>query len=269
VGELDPAVFGDDFHQVLFYGLRGFAAGQAEAAREAEDVGVYDDAFGFAVGYAKDYVGCLAGCAGNGQQFVHGLRDFVVELLADYAACALDGLGFVVVEAGGADYFFDGFEWGFAHCFWRRVGGEELGGDHVHAHVCALGAEDGGYKQLPGGAMDQGALGVGVGFGEDFQDCLDAVGLDFEFGDAVAGGGGSGALCDRFAIGWEGFSCRFLFGRFLGGLLLDGGFLRGSFCGLGRHRVYCSTRTCICGAPFWPQRAWRGWDTQFVVVRAA
>jgi len=68
VGELDPAVLGDDFHQVLFDGLRGVAAGEAEAAGDAEDVGVYDDSFGFAVGYAEDDVSGFTGCSGDGQQ---------------------------------------------------------------------------------------------------------------------------------------------------------------------------------------------------------
>lgn len=47
VGELYPAVAGDDFHQFLLDLLRVVALGEAEAAGEAEDVGVNDDALGF------------------------------------------------------------------------------------------------------------------------------------------------------------------------------------------------------------------------------
>jgi len=117
-------------------------------------VGVYDDAFGFAVGYAEDDAGGFAGCSGDGEELGHGLRDFAAELLADDAACALDGLGFVVVEAGGADELFDGFDGGFGHGLGCGVGGEELGGDHVDAGVGALGGEDGGHQQLPGRRVD-------------------------------------------------------------------------------------------------------------------
>ena len=182
-------------------------------------MGVDDDAFGFAVGYAEDYAGGLAGCAGDGEKFGHGLRDFVVELLADDAACALNGLGLVVVEAGGADEFFNGLDGGFGHGFRGGIGREELGGDHVDAGVGALGGEDGGDEKLPGGFVDEGALGVGVGFAEDFEDGFDAVGFGFELGCAVAGGvslvGGAVSL----GCGWRGGG----FGGFFAGCgRLDG-----------------------------------------------
>jgi len=38
---------------------------------------------------AEDYVGRLAGDAGDAEKFRHGLRDFAVELFGDDAACAL------------------------------------------------------------------------------------------------------------------------------------------------------------------------------------
>ena len=53
---------------------------------------------------------------------------------------------------------------------------EELRGHHVDANVGALGGEDGGDEEFPGGAMGEGALDVGVGFVEGFEDGGDAVG---------------------------------------------------------------------------------------------
>ena len=249
VGVLNPPVFGDDFHQVLLYGLRGFAASEAEAAGDAEDVGVYDDAFGFAVGYAEDYAGGFAGGAGDGEEFGHGLWDFAVELLADDAACALDGLCLVVVEASGADELFDGFDGSFGHALWRGVGGEELRRDHVDAGVGALGGEDGGYEQLPGRRVDEGALGAGVGFAEDFQDGLDALGFDLELGYTVAGGGFDGGLGRGGAVGGDGFEGG-LFRGFLGR-----GFCGRLFCWLRRHGSYCS----MFGGVWWGTRIMFGY----------
>jgi len=143
VGELDPAVFGDDLHQVLLDDLRGFATGEAETTGETEDVGIDDDAFRFAVCDAENDVGGLAGRSGDVEKFGHGLRNFAVELLADDAARALNRLGFVVVETCGADEGFEGFERGIAHGLWRGIGGEELGSNHVDAGVSALRREDG------------------------------------------------------------------------------------------------------------------------------
>jgi len=150
VGVLNPAVVGDDLHQVLLDGLRGFAAGEAETAGDAEDVSVDDDAFGFAVGYAEDDAGGFAGCSGDGEELSHGLRNFAAELLADDAARALNRLGLVVVEDGCADELFDGFNRSLGHGLRSGVSGEELGGDHVDAGIGALGGEDGRHEQLPG-----------------------------------------------------------------------------------------------------------------------
>ena len=77
--------------------------GETSSANETVDVDVDQTPSGFAVGCAEDYAGGFAGSSGDGEEFSHGLRDFTVELLGDDAACALDGLGFVVIEASGAD----------------------------------------------------------------------------------------------------------------------------------------------------------------------
>ena len=80
VGEVDPAVLRDDLHQLLLDFLRRVAFGEAEAAGDAEDVGVDDYAFGFAEADAEDDVGGFAGCAGDGDEFGEGLRDLAVEV---------------------------------------------------------------------------------------------------------------------------------------------------------------------------------------------
>ena len=90
-----------------------------------------------------------------------------MELLADDAACTLNRLGLVVVEAGGADELFNRLDGGFSHRFRGGVGGEESGGDHVDAGIGALRGEDGGDEKLPWRGVDEGALGAGVGFAED------------------------------------------------------------------------------------------------------
>jgi len=75
--------------------------------------------------------------------------------------------------------------------------------------------------------MDEGALGAGVGFAEDFEDGLDALGLDFELGDAVAVGLFGRGRFLHGAVGGDGFG-----GRFFCGLLYR--FRRSLLCGLFR-----------------------------------
>jgi hypothetical protein len=68
VREGDPAVLGDDLHQVLLDVCCGFGFGEREAAGDAEDVGVDDYAFCVFEADAEDYVGGFAGGAGDGDE---------------------------------------------------------------------------------------------------------------------------------------------------------------------------------------------------------
>lgn len=139
VGELDPVVLGDDVHQLLLhlFGVGGIR--EAEAVGEAQDVGVDDDAFGDAVGDSEDNVGGFAGGSRDGEQFGHGFWNFAVEVLDDAPGCSGDGLGFVVIEAGGFDLCLKSRKGGFGHGFGSGEFAEELRRDHIYASVGALG----------------------------------------------------------------------------------------------------------------------------------
>src|SRR6185437_3553609 len=80
VGELDPMVAGDDLHQVLLDLLWVFGLGEAEAAGDAEDVRIDDDAFSEAECNSEDDVAGFAGYSWKREQFGHGFGDFAAEL---------------------------------------------------------------------------------------------------------------------------------------------------------------------------------------------
>lgn len=214
VGELNPAIFGDDFFEVLldFDGVG--VCGEFEAAREAEDVGVHNDAGGDAVPGAEDDVGGLAGDAGELEHLVHGLGDFAVEFFDENAGGADDALGFVAEEAGGLDELFDRSGVGFGEGVGSGELGEELGRDHVDADVCGLRGQDGGNGEFEGVAVIERADDVGVGLAKCVEDGANASGREGIFGfaglelwrDGLAGG-------DFFcASGWDAFDGRGAFG---------------------------------------------------------
>ena len=68
VGEIDPAVRGNDPHQLLLNFLRRVAFGETKTVSDAEDVRVHHHAFGLAVGHAENDVSRLARRAGDGDQ---------------------------------------------------------------------------------------------------------------------------------------------------------------------------------------------------------
>ena len=105
---------------------------------------------------------------------------------------------------------------GLAHCLWRRVGGEELGGDRIHADVGALRGEDGGYEELLGRGVGQRALHSCVGpgcRGGILQDLGGAGRFDFEFGYAVCGRRGGDEFRGRSAVGGRGLEVGAFFGE--------------------------------------------------------
>ena len=189
VGEGDPAVLGQDAHQFLLDLLRRVALGQAQAARDAEDVGVDNHAFRLVEADAEDDVGGFAGCAGDGDQFGERLRDLAVEVGDDLLGGALDGLGLVVEEACCPDEGFQFRQGCLGHGCRGGEAAEELRSDHVDAHVGALGGEDGSDEQLPGGRVGEGALDGGIGLIEGFEDPGDAVGGEVAIGLARRGFG--------------------------------------------------------------------------------
>ena len=97
----------ENLHQFLLDFFGRVAFGQAEAAGDAEDVRVHHHAFGLAEADAENDIGRLAGRAGDGDELGERLRNLAAEFGDDLAGRALDGLGLVVKEAGGAD---EGFE---------------------------------------------------------------------------------------------------------------------------------------------------------------
>ena len=177
VGESNPAVLRDDLHEVLldFYGLVVFC--ELEAAAQAEDVSVYNHADGDLVPASENYVGGLAGHAGDAEHFVHGLRNLVAELLDDRRGRAFDGLCLVVEEAGAANDFFEFGQGSGGHVFGGGVGLEERGRDEVDADVGALRREDSRDGELKGAGMVERADDAGIRLCEDIADGLDALRL--------------------------------------------------------------------------------------------
>ncbi len=155
-------------------------------------MGVDDHTDGDLIPAAKDDVGGLAGDSGKLEQLFHGLRHLVAELLDHGLRRALDGLGLVAEEAGGADERFKLGQGSGGHVLWRGIGAEERGRDQVDAGVGALGGEDGGDRELPGAGVVQRADDAGVGLGERVQDGGNALGGErlFRLAGALLGGGG-------------------------------------------------------------------------------
>ena len=169
--EIDPVLPGDEFHQRLLDLFGSALPGETETTREAQDVGVNDDAFRFAKGDAEDDVGGFSANAVKLDEFVKRAGDFAVVVIKQGAAAIADGIGFVAEETGGVDEGFEFCRYGVGEIVDGFVPGEEGRGDLVDSFVGALGAEDGGDEELERILMAEGATNVRMGAAEGGNEC--------------------------------------------------------------------------------------------------
>ena len=182
MAEFDPAILGDDLHQILLdlHGIGVFC--EIEALGNARNVGIHDNARRYPVSGSEHHVGSLASGPGNREHLFHGFRHGAVKLAGDALRGADDGLGLVVEEAGAANIVCQHLGADGSEILWRGVFLEQSGGDFVDALIGALRREDGGDEQFPRVAMQERARGVGVHAvepGENFGDSGLALGCGF------------------------------------------------------------------------------------------
>ena len=77
--------------------------GQFQAVGDAEDVGIHHRSAGDAEARSQDHVGGFARDSGQGEQFLHRLRDFSAIVLNDPGGGADDVLRLVAEEARGVN----------------------------------------------------------------------------------------------------------------------------------------------------------------------
>ena len=176
MGEADPTVLRQDAHQFLFNFLRRVSLGEREAARNAEDMRIDHNPFGLLEADTENDIGSFARRSGDGDQFGESLRNLTAEIRYNFERCALQGFGFVVEEACGADEVFQLGQGRFGHGLRSREATEQLRRHQIDSNVGALRGEDGRDQQFPWGFVDQSALDFGVGFIKTTEYGRDAFG---------------------------------------------------------------------------------------------
>ena len=174
MGEENPFILRDHFHQILLDldGLGVFR--QIETARQSLHVRVDDDARCDSVSCAENYVGGLARRAGNREQLIHRLRDLSTEIIQHSLRRADQRFGLVVEEAGGSDIL---RHLGLARVSEigdRRILPEQARRHFVYAPIGALCRENGRHQQLPGIVVVQRARGVRVHQVQQIENLCDA-----------------------------------------------------------------------------------------------
>lgn len=162
VREEAPGIPWEELHEALLdFGDAGVRGREGEAACEALDVGVDNNAVVDVEAVAEDDVGGLAGDAAEGEELLHGARNLAAEAIADRGHGFVDGAGLVAEEADRFDVGLDLLGRSGGVRGGRGESGEERGRDLVHADIGRLGREDRGDEKLV--RIRKGELAVRVG----------------------------------------------------------------------------------------------------------
>ncbi len=100
--------------------------------------------------------------------------------LGDHLCGGADGFRFIAIEAAGVDEFFDIGLLRVGEGGGSGILAEEGGRGFVDAFIRALGGENRGDEQFERVFVDEGAVGIGVGFGEfaiDGTGTFDEIGI--------------------------------------------------------------------------------------------
>ena len=140
--------FGHHSQEITLYLFGVVVFGEAEATRDAPDVGVNDHALVDAEGVAQHHVGGLAAHAGESDEIGHGAGNLSAVILDECASHALQGAGLVAEETYGPDLLLQLRQVGLRVVLRGVVLLEETFRDLVDSDVGALGGEDGRHQKL-------------------------------------------------------------------------------------------------------------------------
>lgn len=166
VAEVGPRRLRVQLHEVPLDLHRVILGGPTEAIAEPAHVGI-DHHAGSSEGDADDDVGGLPADAAEGDHLLQRARHFSIEPVHHVATHLDKASGLGPEEPGGV---YEPLHLGLVRPRHHLGGGEpfEQGRRHlVHADVRALCAEDCCAEELPGAAVHQRALGIGVPLGQE------------------------------------------------------------------------------------------------------
>jgi len=175
VAPFGPMGLGDEAHEGAFdFDGIGFF-GEGEALGEASDMGIDDNADRLLEGVTEDDVGGFASDTAEVGEGIHIGGDLAVVMEEKIEGGFADAAGFAAEKAGGLDQRFEFCRVGGCHLGGGGEALEEGRGDHIDPAIGALGAEDGGDEEFERVAVEEFAMGVGVGFVEGCGDGEDAL----------------------------------------------------------------------------------------------
>src|SRR5262245_65721562 len=157
-----PLLFGEHVDELIVNLVGVVRAREAQALRDAEDVGIDRDGR-LAERVAEDHVRGLEPDAGKRHEGVARARNFPAVLVLERLRHRDDRAGLRAIEAGRADFLLERGRLGPSVIACPGVLLEQSGRDHVHALVRALRREDRGDQELEWSLEVERDLGVWIG----------------------------------------------------------------------------------------------------------
>ena len=157
----DPALSGNECHEVLFDLFGVLPGGQSQPLRYPPHVSIHHNARYF-IGIADDDIGGFSPDSGKLDQRLQVSRNLAAKLLVQNPASLFDALRLIVEEPGGPDIVFQLFQRRLPIISGCRILFEELDGYLIYPLIGALSGKDGRYQQFKRVIKIERAFGGGI-----------------------------------------------------------------------------------------------------------
>ena len=146
MGKPDPTITWDQTHEILLDLVGICVGGHSQAIAQTLHMGIHNDTGTDSKSRTQHNIGRLTGHTGQLQEFLHALRNSFFERLNDLSGRPYQILGLVSKETRASYDLLQLLLIRLGQFAGYRIALKQLGRDHIHAHIRALGGKDSGNE---------------------------------------------------------------------------------------------------------------------------
>ena len=175
MGKPDPTITWDLTHEILLDLVGICVGGHSQAIAQTLHMGIHNDTGTDSKSRTQHNIGRLTGHTGQLQEFLHAFRNFFFERLNDPLGRPYQILGLVSKETRASYDLLQLVLIRLGHLAGCRIALKQLGRDHIHAHIRALGGKDSGNEKLKRIVVMKSAFGIGIFLVQSPEDLSDPM----------------------------------------------------------------------------------------------
>jgi hypothetical protein len=175
MGKTDPTTTWDLTHEILLDLVGICVGGHSQAIAQTLHMGIHNDTVTNSKSRTQYNIGRLSGHTGQLQEFLHAFWNFFFERLNDPLGRPDQILGLVSKETRASYDLLQLLLIRLGHLARCSIALKQLGRDHIHADIRALGGKDSGNEKLKRIVVMKSAFGIGIFLVQSPEDLSDPM----------------------------------------------------------------------------------------------